>query len=1109
MILFLVLCCETIWCQTDSINNLRRKAIVGDIDAMVELGRAYWQGKYGVDVNYDTAMNWFRQAADRGNAYGMNGIGILYQDGLGVDTNYALAKYWFQRSANMGNPKAQANLAIMYHDGLGMDKNTKEAERLAKLSANQDDVWGIFVLGLIYYYDSLITNDREAFNLFKRAVEKGDEASAYYLGLCYDEGIGVKPDKDMAVDWYLKSAKYGEPLAQRALGDKYFNGYGLTTHKTGVHLRRDLAVYWYRKAAEQGDVYSQKRLAYCYKKGEGNLKKCYDSAFYWYHKVALQGDWGSQYEIAEMYENGLGVERNIDSACYWYYKSMLNSNNKSWDILGSLTHLAEMKRAERDSVRTLDYLKKANAGDVDAMCELGQYYSKIDSLEAFYWYKRAAELGSIDALNHLVLAYEAGKGVKKDSIEAERMLLQLVNNVKRHGINSSHDKSVYKEACIKIGNYYRYGTGHPSDDEKAVQWYTEAIDWHGYDSLVVMAENGISLAKNALIKINRKAALGDTLALTVVGKYQIEKCNIEEGLKMLEKAWEKGCLSSAGVVESHFYWQGELQCDNYIDSLLHLGLSKESVDSMLLGIYVQWMERYTKKITPDVDGYLGYNLSHIELSWCYHEKYNDQYQSVCHLLESAKATTGSYNTFLDLVSSYIYGIDCLEQDFEKAIIYYQKKYGEKLGRALSERVIGDYYEEMGDTLTAYCWYQSALTGYANGKTKDIEKEFNPSDAKEIKKLYDKIRYIKDHFTLPTEDLRRRRSSFPPKFVSPSTSKSTKITWFNWPEHPKDEIIYEKSFLVNALIESDNKILDYNITVNGKVVEAPATRGQKLSGQSSYERRLYTKVPVEPGMNILSINVVAEDGQAHSIKTITYKSLEKKQYVNGNKERRLALVIGNAKYPKDNSRFGPLSTTINDAKAIADQLEKLGFRVMRAFDVDIMSMWDSISLFGEMAPHYDVGLFYYAGHGVSLNGDNYLIPIRSECRDTVGLRNEAVPLNKVIEKMDDFSLKIIMLDACRDYFIQSRGIMERGLSDISPEGTLISFAASPGKTASEGKEHSPYTEAVLKMLKKGDVALLEFFSEVHDEVLSKTGQMQEPVWHSAVNKEGRKFCFNKR
>ncbi|MEI6207163.1 MAG: caspase family protein [Desulfuromonadales bacterium] len=219
--------------------------------------------------------------------------------------------------------------------------------------------------------------------------------------------------------------------------------------------------------------------------------------------------------------------------------------------------------------------------------------------------------------------------------------------------------------------------------------------------------------------------------------------------------------------------------------------------------------------------------------------------------------------------------------------------------------------------------------------------------------------------------------------------------------------------------------------------------------------------------------------------------------------RVALVIGNSGY-----RSSPLKNPANDAHAMASSLRRLGFEVDEKTNLGYTEMNNTVESFGRMLKSGGVGLFYYAGHGMQVNGANYLIPVDAQIEDENEVRYKAVDVGLVLAKMEQAksNVNIVVLDACRDNpFSRSFRSTSRGLASIdAPSGTFIAYATAPGKTAADGDGiNGLYTAELVKILETPGIPLEQVFKRTLRAVREKSGSKQTP-W-VASNLEGE-FYF---
>lgn len=218
------------------------------------------------------------------------------------------------------------------------------------------------------------------------------------------------------------------------------------------------------------------------------------------------------------------------------------------------------------------------------------------------------------------------------------------------------------------------------------------------------------------------------------------------------------------------------------------------------------------------------------------------------------------------------------------------------------------------------------------------------------------------------------------------------------------------------------------------------------------------------------------------------------------ETRVALVIGNSKYSGD---LPKLTNPANDADLMANTLKGLGFKVVLQKDADIDKMKRAISEFGQLltsAGPTAVGLFYYAGHGMQVAGENYLIPLNAKIENAGDVDLFAVNANAILKQMEfaGNALNIIILDACRNNPL-SRGMRsaDQGLARMdAPMGSFIAYSTSPGATAADGTgKNSPYTLALAKAMQKPGIPIEEAFRDARVDVIAATQKAQIP-WESS-------------
>ena len=213
-------------------------------------------------------------------------------------------------------------------------------------------------------------------------------------------------------------------------------------------------------------------------------------------------------------------------------------------------------------------------------------------------------------------------------------------------------------------------------------------------------------------------------------------------------------------------------------------------------------------------------------------------------------------------------------------------------------------------------------------------------------------------------------------------------------------------------------------------------------------------------------------------------------------RRVALVIGNAAYIES-----PLPNPINDARAMADALKHRGFTVILRENTSKLDLERAVADFGEKLQQGATGLFYYAGHGMQVNGRNFLITVDARIPSEQRVRLEAVDVDLVLEQMQAArsTVNLVILDACRNNPFEKRfrSAGGGGLAQINaPEGTLIAYATAPGSVAADGtSKNSLYTEELLKAIQAPGAKVEEAFKAVRVAVSRRSNGAQTP-WEAS-------------
>ena len=234
--------------------------------------------------------------------------------------------------------------------------------------------------------------------------------------------------------------------------------------------------------------------------------------------------------------------------------------------------------------------------------------------------------------------------------------------------------------------------------------------------------------------------------------------------------------------------------------------------------------------------------------------------------------------------------------------------------------------------------------------------------------------------------------------------------------------------------------------------------------------------------------------------------------------RIALIVGNSQYQHST----PLANPANDATAISEQLESLGWNVTTAIDLPIASFEETVASFETLTEGAEQVIFFYAGHGMQINGENFIVPVEFDPA-SAELGRDLISLNRTIERFKNTEAPLVVfLDACRDnplaaeyeqaFLSSSRGLNLRkdaakprdlqfgtGLAELpASAGTFIAYSTAPGHVALDGTgEHSPFTEALLNHMDLRNQDVGAILQRVRNDVVRSTGGSQVPWDHSSL------------
>ncbi len=337
------------------------------------------------------------------------------------------------------------------------------------------------------------------------------------------------------------------------------------------------------------------------------------------------------------------------------------------------------------------------------------------------------------------------------------------------------------------------------------------------------------------------------------------------------------------------------------------------------------------------------------------------------------------------------------------------------------------------------------------------------------------------------------------YIGSATTALASVTW-------QSPVGYTTSsnantYSIKACIKSDSKVQTAQVYVNGQLQQN--TRGFEVVSSDACTNTIERTIALVEGKNEVKIVIINDAGEATSeVRAITYSPTSA---TNTQTEKRYALIIGNAAY--DDS---PLKNPTNDAKSIAAALKAKGFEVVLCTDVNQTDMKKAIRTFGEQLHNNGgIGLFYYAGHGMQVGVNNYLIPVGANIMKEQDVEFEAVDLGRILSEMEYArnGLNIVILDACRDNPFKSTRGGDKGLATTSaPIGTFIAYATSPGSVAADGDgTNGLYTQELLKAINEPNAPIETVFKKVRISVLQKSNNLQTPWENSSITGD---FYFSK-
>ncbi|MBX9951835.1 MAG: protein kinase [Candidatus Obscuribacterales bacterium] len=507
--------------------------------------------------------------AQHGDGFAMYKYAVALETGTDVEKDEKEALFWYRKSCNAGCPEGQNEMGTIYQWGaLGVEENLPEAIRLFKEAADKGHANAQNNLGYILEPDE----PKEAFRWYKMAAESGLPLGMSNFGRCLLYGIGCEKKYEDAYKWLLKAAEADEKCdsAQYMLGVMCFNGDG---------VEKDLvrSAQWYKKAAENGHESAQYELALCYLYGDG-VEESYDEAIYWLKAGSALGNAQCNEKLEELNSKDTLSGLKVEDVDHWMRQSDVYATGESERQL-----LLMLKTGTHSDLNgaVIDLYPAAENGNETAQLLYGRcwemgmgLHKDLDS--AYYWYKRAYDMGSDLAEQHAVkclrLCFE------------NNIFPQDAENFLRSCANKRNTK-----AMISLAYYHRFYNPVGRDFSEALRYYRMAAESGDSEAQYLL---GRFLIMKNLLKRERNLvirwwdqSLEKGLDSATVEDFDDEghKNERAEAMKYLNSASEEGSCEALQLLSS-MYHRGLLVLADPVKSVQLLMRAAEMEDFSAQGL---------------------------------------------------------------------------------------------------------------------------------------------------------------------------------------------------------------------------------------------------------------------------------------------------------------------------------------------------------------------------------------------------------------------------------------------------------------------------------------------------------------------------------------------
>ena len=414
----------------DTANSVVKCAQAGNDTCQNRLGKWLYEGSHGYQKDPAKAAQWWLQAAKQNNSEATANLGFCYMYGTGVDRDSSTASRLFEKAIKMGNKHvigihdslarrgtvfSAMLLAHCHRVAIGVERNERTAVRYYLMAAAKGNVEAMREAAIL---KRSAKEDREALDLFRKAMEKGDVVATYYYGKMLCEGRGAAKDASKGVACLSRAAEKDYPAAQYELANAYANG-------TGVRADEAQAFRWYTQAAMGGNRAAWWERAERLRLGKG-VSMDYEAALECYTKAY-----------------GMGYNNKL--------KALLAGDNQEWKETPFMQYLHAVRLLEVDNdpnAAKAEFAKLSKqmpaAKTMEAVCMLHPAFKKANVKKAVKELQKRAATDQRAAFE-LAMLQIAGNGVEKDVAKAEKTLNTMAGNGYWRAVNYLAD--CYYEGC--------------------------------------------------------------------------------------------------------------------------------------------------------------------------------------------------------------------------------------------------------------------------------------------------------------------------------------------------------------------------------------------------------------------------------------------------------------------------------------------------------------------------------------------------------------------------------------------------------------------------------------------------------------------------------------